>query len=197
MISLPHVDEDNKSVIALSSIHFRNIYLLNNIKKLFGNFNNFIFLHLPIRELLVMNRYIPMSKDLVPNETTMNAKRENFLKFVATYQPEHKVILDEIEDYDFPNGDNLIRNHYRYDYYQGILKLFLESERLKVHDEFFKKTHSVISCDINSSIMDHDSYSENYEFHVPLKNYTDEQILELLTDEELEFMNQFENVKNV
>jgi len=49
-----------------------------------------------------------------------------YSKIITYYNLKHYYIFDNIDKFNFANGDNLFRSSFRYDYYSGIKKLLQE-----------------------------------------------------------------------
>lgn len=198
MLILPQVDKENKCVISFNG-HFhlsyiKTVHLLNVLKEKYDTMENFGFLWAPTGDLIAKEFYISKKGDILDpiiageSPPQLDLKRKIFERFCDIFAPDsERVIMDKVEHYNFLNGDNLILDHHRYDLYQGILKLFMESPDLQGYRDFFNNTASIIIPNENvrpttDKILD--TIYESNNVYSPYKNFTNKQVLDLLTEED-------------
>lgn len=191
MIILPEVSENSKTILVYNK-PTTFLPLIWEMKRQYGSLDNVIIMYFPFVELIEQyGAGVSHNDELVTDY-------QFFTSICGHLQipDSQKLIFKRISDFDFENGDNLILNYSRLDFYVDFVRLGIEQG----YD--LTQVGSVIDpVDLNGLtpyrglyVSDLHNYTTNV-FHKhdrlfrPLAHLTRKQVWDLVEDDDLDYFN--------
>jgi len=155
MIILPQVNENNKCILQSNGFSasdwVRTLYILNCFNNQYANFDNFVYLYAPFFELIAKEYYsntevnvLHTNEIAIFDEFRLADCYQIFNEACKYFKAKNKVAMLELEDYNYLNGDNLIRDHHRYNLYSGLQKIMVQSTKFSGLQEVVNQNYTIV-----------------------------------------------------
>jgi hypothetical protein len=191
MIILPEVSENSKTILVWQK-PTNTLPLIWEMKRQYGSLDNVIIMYFPFIDLIEQfGATIDHSEELVLDYQFFNSVCAHL-----QISDSQKLIFKNLSDFDFENGDNLILNYSRLDFYVDFIRLGIEQgyDLTQVGSVIDPVDLNCLEVNYRYAVGDVHDYTTNVfnkhdRLFRPFAHLTRKQVWDLVEDDDLEYFN--------